>query len=58
MKKRLTYEAPEGELILVQFEENLLGDSITGSGDNKRNLNFNESGGAGNDPYTYDGGSF
>ncbi len=24
MKKRLTYEAPEGELILVQFEEKFL----------------------------------
>ena len=24
MKKRLTYEAPEGELILVHFEENIL----------------------------------
>lgn len=29
MKKRLTYEAPEVELILVRFEENFL-DSLNG----------------------------
>ena len=38
MKKRLTYEAPMGELILVRFEENIL----SGGGDtpNGNSLNF------------------
>ena len=45
MKKRLTYEAPEAELILVHFEENFL-DS---GGDNQHSLtgSYNEDGGSG-----------
>ena len=32
MKKRLTYEAPEAELILVRFEENILSEIMGNSG--------------------------
>lgn len=35
MKKRLTYEAPEAELILVRFEENILSGGQDGYGDPK-----------------------
>ena len=33
MKKRLIYEAPKGELILVRFEENILSGTPTSLGD-------------------------
>ena len=53
MKKRLTYEAPEGELILVRFEETIL------SG---RDLQFDSSNpnapGSLDSDSIYDGGSF
>ena len=42
MKKRLTYVAPEAELVLVRFEENIL--SVA---ENERSLNYNDNGGAG-----------
>ena len=49
MKKKLTYEAPEGELILVRFEENFL-DSPTPDGFGNPNETT---------PFSYrDGGSF
>lgn len=57
MKKRLTYEAPDAELILVRFEENFLL-SPTGNDGNQRTLDYNGSGGAGNDPASHYGGSF
>ena len=44
MKKKITYEAPEGELILVRFEDNFL-DSL--GEDNQRSLNYSDNGGAG-----------
>ena len=54
MKKRLIYEAPDAELILVRFEENFL----LSEGGNQRTLDYNGSGGAGNDPASHYGGSF
>lgn len=41
MKKRLTYEAPEGELILVRFENNILisGDGYGGEKEAAQNFN-------------------
>ena len=45
MKKRLNYEAPEGELILVRFEENLLQSGES----NVHSLSFSNNGGAGSD---------
>ena len=32
MKKRLTYEAPEAELVLVRFEDNFLSPGVTLNG--------------------------
>lgn len=57
MRKRLTYEAPEAELILVRFEDNFL-DSL--GEDNQRSLNFGSSRGAGADPsyHPVEGGDF
>ena len=46
MKKRLIYEAPEAELILVRFEDNFL-QSPGGNQDNQRTLNYSNDGGAG-----------
>lgn len=45
MKKRLIYEAPEAEMILVRFEENILsGDGYGG---------MKEAGQSFNNPHTY-----
>lgn len=44
MKKRLIYEAPEAEFILVRFEENFLG---TGDGDGTLNFGYNGDAGGG-----------
>lgn len=50
MKKRLTYEAPEVELVLVRFEENFLG---TG-GDTTTTLGGMMTGGSGANGYNGD----
>ena len=60
MKKRLIYEAPMGELILVRFEENIL---TSGNNTTSSTLFDRYSGQAGsaganpNDPNSFSGGS-
>ena len=54
MKKRLTYEAPEVELVLVRFENNFL----TVSGGEGSSLTFGYNGDAGADSNVNNAGSF
>ena len=53
MKKRLTYEAPEVELVLVRFEDNFL--QATGEASS---LSFGYNGDAGSDSNVHNQGSF
>lgn len=54
MKKRLTYEAPEVELVLVRFEDNFL----QATGGEVSSLSFGYNGDAGAGSNVNDAGSF